>query len=350
MTHFLPEVEYNGPAELAPLWDKFTRKYIAKEPYNLSNVNLLNQLVFGKIETFFSQHGKDYADTKRGIEACAHVMETMCLTEEDLRPLQQSIIERLVAQWIEMEKQCGLYPPPAMGNGRGEKAEKIRSEREAVLKSPQGALIADTLRMIFYHMIEAQKKRFPHVDPHIVLRAANKSFDYSLFNYELGHDTTFAGSVKRGLNRWMGSTIGKLLPKEILPDDKEDEYNDTHSLIKHVADTREPMPDGRWLEREEKSSLRQRNQRLHQAVEALSERESLILKLRFGLKGEEHSLKEVARIFGFSLERGRQIEQEGLEKLADTLPLPAREELEISDKPLTNRYTKSKRPVGNVRE
>jgi RNA polymerase primary sigma factor len=65
---------------------------------------------------------------------------------------------------------------------------------------------------------------------------------------------------------------------------------------------------------------------LHRALSDLSERERLVLSLRFGLNGErEYTLAEVAQRLGVSVERVRQIQVRALAKL-DTPTL--RRELE----------------------
>jgi len=57
---------------------------------------------------------------------------------------------------------------------------------------------------------------------------------------------------------------------------------------------------------------------LHRALDALPERERDVLKLRYGLGGdpEPKSLEEIARHFGLTRERVRQIEAKALERLA----------------------------------
>lgn len=61
-----------------------------------------------------------------------------------------------------------------------------------------------------------------------------------------------------------------------------------------------------------------RDERLRQILETLDERERKILILRFGLGGEEpHTLEEVAKQFGVTRERIRQIEVTALKKVRD---------------------------------
>lgn len=76
-----------------------------------------------------------------------------------------------------------------------------------------------------------------------------------------------------------------------------------------VADSRELTPDDRSLRSEELKTLRH-------LLEAIDDREARILRLRFGLDGQEPmTLKEVAAEVGISRERVRQIVDESLTKL-----------------------------------
>jgi RNA polymerase primary sigma factor len=53
----------------------------------------------------------------------------------------------------------------------------------------------------------------------------------------------------------------------------------------------------------------------------LTDREQLILRLRYGLGGEEeHTLEQIGQSLGLSRERVRQLEARALRKLRDTLP------------------------------
>ncbi len=56
-------------------------------------------------------------------------------------------------------------------------------------------------------------------------------------------------------------------------------------------------------------------------ISSLSEREQLILRLRYGLGGEEeHTLEQIGQSLGLSRERVRQLEARALKKLRDTTP------------------------------
>ena len=65
-----------------------------------------------------------------------------------------------------------------------------------------------------------------------------------------------------------------------------------------------------------------RNQRIHEILKTLDERERKILILRFGLEGgEPHTLEEVAKKFDITRERIRQIEVTALQKTRERLEL-----------------------------
>lgn len=80
-----------------------------------------------------------------------------------------------------------------------------------------------------------------------------------------------------------------------------------------VPDTNNPSPDQAVCDTDD---LRQ----LHMLLEQIDEREATILRLRYGLSGEEPmTLKEIGQRIGLTRERVRQIEHEALQKLQDVM-------------------------------
>jgi RNA polymerase primary sigma factor len=79
-------------------------------------------------------------------------------------------------------------------------------------------------------------------------------------------------------------------------------------------------------EHEGELSVDLREAAVHQALMHLSERERTLIRLRFGLDGENsrpHSLEEIGKIMGVSRERVRQLERDALERLAMSRELEA---------------------------
>ncbi len=85
-----------------------------------------------------------------------------------------------------------------------------------------------------------------------------------------------------------------------------------------VADTHNPTPDQQVTDTDE---LR----RLAELLDEIDERAARILKLRYGLEGEEPmTLKEIGERIGLTRERVRQIEHETLRKLRDSMMVGVR--------------------------
>ncbi|MEX2215568.1 MAG: RNA polymerase sigma factor RpoD/SigA [Phycisphaeraceae bacterium] len=100
------------------------------------------------------------------------------------------------------------------------------------------------------------------------------------------------------------------------------------ALAEMLQDTRTPQPDEQVLDRDDLETIRE-------LLDIIDEREATILRLRFGLDGEEPlTLKEVGRKIGLTRERVRQIEIEALSKLQNRLE---------SDSPFDHSHEEGKR-------
>ncbi len=123
MTEFAFKVDFKGPAELTDAWNRFADEYVrgadkSLAEYRLTNLRLLNDLAFGDGLKQQVVGSRNYSETKRRIEeVCAAVSELAEARES--RPLNRTIIQSLVVQWTELEKQRGLYPPPLAATSQG---------------------------------------------------------------------------------------------------------------------------------------------------------------------------------------------------------------------------------------
>jgi RNA polymerase primary sigma factor len=84
-----------------------------------------------------------------------------------------------------------------------------------------------------------------------------------------------------------------------------------------VADTHNPTPDNEVMSNDELNQL-------GELLDRIDAREAKILKLRYGLDGEDPmTLKEIGARIGLTRERVRQIEHEALRKLRDAMMIEA---------------------------
>ena len=98
------------------------------------------------------------------------------------------------------------------------------------------------------------------------------------------------------------------------------------SLGEMVMDERLQSPDEALVESDNL-------QQVMSMLETMDEREATVLRLRFGLGGNDpRTLKEIGETLGLTRERVRQIETEALGKLAESMKDPRERELELEGK------------------
>ena len=101
-----------------------------------------------------------------------------------------------------------------------------------------------------------------------------------------------------------------------------DQTDNGWSLGEMVTDDRLRNPEEELVEHDDLKHVRE-------MLKTMDGRESTVLKMRFGLHGEEpHTLKEIGEKLGLTRERVRQIETEALNRLAEGLQDPRERMLE----------------------
>jgi RNA polymerase primary sigma factor len=108
-----------------------------------------------------------------------------------------------------------------------------------------------------------------------------------------------------------------------MPSNIFDAHQMHNALVKNRSDVDLNLDDLASIQA--KTSPHHLQSAVDQVVETLTDNESLVIKLRFGIEGREHTLKEIGEIIGVTQERVRQIEAKALRKLRS----PARSDLLI---------------------
>jgi RNA polymerase sigma factor (sigma-70 family) len=107
--------------------------------------------------------------------------------------------------------------------------------------------------------------------------------------------------------------VGKLLAVDRVPRSTDEPVTSEGGIVGSVGELLvDPLADGEY----ERVLNAIEVEELHALLADLSDRERMIVRARYGLDGEEQSLRQLADRLGVSAERVRQIEQRALGKLA----------------------------------
>jgi len=320
------QIEYNGAAALEENWRDFARRYTENGTAKnaLLEVNLLNELVNTDITPaeFIAKH------TDIGFTRLKEALDNVCRKQSDEsgekgpeRDLNDYIPTQLVHKWIELLKSTGdsdLYPPPKSSSvprtvklkrdriRGGESAGAILASaiHSACLKTIGGALKAATVNLAFAK----------GADFSIAHSEANKVFDNSLFIFD---DTKGNQENNTGV-RFKNHLFGRILKitthkvLEGLPDkislDAPSEHLDERTGHEKIADSKAISPFTAAAHSDQVAHI------LAIIERELNGQEGEIIKKHFGL-GDDHksyTLKELAKEYGTTDERVRQIKNKAL--------------------------------------
>lgn len=102
--------------------------------------------------------------------------------------------------------------------------------------------------------------------------------------------------------------------------------NDTISLDNLIGDgsstLNDSIHDSGSLNPEEHNRTKELEEYVIKIIRELSEREQLIIKMRFGIEFEEKTLEEIGQYLGITRERVRQLEKRAIEKLRKLIIAP----------------------------
>lgn len=103
--------------------------------------------------------------------------------------------------------------------------------------------------------------------------------------------------------------------KAVSASSQDVEGDDGNTITDTIADDRTPAPEDIFLSETEQRAL------ANLMKELLDDRESRIIKMRYGFDGEEpKTLKEIGSVINLTRERVRQIETQAIRKLRESLP------------------------------
>lgn len=92
--------------------------------------------------------------------------------------------------------------------------------------------------------------------------------------------------------------------------------NDGETFGNSISDSRVRNPEESYIQKETNSSITK-------GISSLTEKEQMVIKMRYGFGGEEKSLADIGKILNFSKEGVRQIEKKAIRKLHDDIRLSA---------------------------
>jgi RNA polymerase sigma factor (sigma-70 family) len=120
-------------------------------------------------------------------------------------------------------------------------------------------------------------------------------------------------AMRTGLAR---TQIENLIMAERCPRGLEEPVHHDEGVVGSFGDL---LADPAAEEQYDKVSRRLEVESLPELLDGLDDRERTIVSRRFGLEGPEHTLRELADVYGISAERVRQVEQRALGKLREAM-------------------------------
>ncbi|MBE7457983.1 MAG: hypothetical protein KJ057_13675 [Phycisphaerae bacterium] len=309
-----------GPPALAGCWDEFIARYTKKGWFgvNAENAALLNQLAFDPngVQELLSLQGTDpqaYRRIRSGIEDAARALSKETRHSE-MRPLHRAVVAALITQWTDLKRRHGLYPPPqrAKSDGVGvATARDIRERYHALLRSPEGSLLAGTLLLAEDALIAAETSRVTRrlasrVREDDVRPIAHDLALQSLYKFDPARSDHFNTFLIGGMKQYLaGQVLFTLLGTRRSTTERQ--------LGEESAET---LTDDRTSDLLDELAQVDASQHVRRLVDRLPPKEREVLRLRFGLTDDRvcHSLADISWRLGCTKQNVQQTQQRGLER------------------------------------
>lgn len=321
--------QFHGPADLAQPWTQYVNQYTESGALSgeADNAAKLDDLVFGGgLERMVALHAADpeaFQRTRREMEDAARALSAMARTPGAMRTLHQAVVQSLIGQWMELRiaHGCGEHLHIAWRDGV-KKCDRlaIYQQREALLKTPAGALLAGVLKMAEDQQVRSQimgalRQVGSRLSFDEALTIAYDQFDNALFKYRTDAGCTFPTFVMGAMKRWLPIVIKRTAAaQDSVP--RKCEWTAKYAQLQDANDRRRLLdqnPAAAAEAAEAAAEAAERSESIAWALERLKPTERRVLRLCYGLEdGTQHTLGHIGDILGVTKQRVAQIKAAGL--------------------------------------
>ena len=329
--------------DLAPMWEEFALDYThdATSALRTQAITCLNTAAFGRggLKALLKTRGIDPLADKATIDGQAQakfdelkaMLEDVCIassnatSDAEWRPLNRTLIDGIMRQWIALEEKLGLYPPTSCSQKDGisnSQLQKIEHCRSAIMHTPEGSLLALCLWSLNYRVIEPtiqniyqkEHKKDPRITYENVRDYCMNKIKHSLFSYDPARPNaaSFPTYLHNGMHIGASSIMKRMGHRDMVSLDITTGRTGkswSSQLISH----QEPNP----AQLKEKEDLHNRLSELMDKF--LDERQKDILTKLLGIGTPAVNSRQIAADLGITRSRVQQIKAEALQILREAL-------------------------------
>lgn len=314
--------QFHGPADLARLWTQYVNQYTESGALSAEadNAAKLDDLAFGNgLERMAALHAADPQGFQRmrgELEDAARALSAISRTSGAMRTLQHAVVQSLIGQWLELRSAQGVGEHVNTAPiARTKKINRLAmyEQREALLKTPAGALLAGALKMAEDQPIRSQiagamRRSRSGLSFSEALTLAYDQFDNALFKYRADAGCTFSTYVMGAMKRWLPVVMSRAAAaQDSVP------HNVRRTAVfkqLHAADDQRRRLDHNPAAAAEAV---ERDESIAWALERLKPTERRVLRLRYGLEdGTQYTYDQIGDMLGVTKQRAEQINKAGV--------------------------------------